>query len=69
MSWSNAATGSHLDYVPFLLLCPDDTDVMLLRPITSSGLQVTNALAASQRRPKAAMGLNPLTQLTLGNQA
>ena len=69
MTWSNAATRSYLDYIPPLLLCPDDTDVMLMMADSDSGLTVVSSLRASLRRPKAALGLNPVTQFAYGNPA
>ena len=62
--WSNAETGAYDDYVPFLLNCPDDADVMIMQADSTSGLQVAEALAASQRRPKAALGLEVGAQYT-----
>ena len=67
MSWSNDATDTYLDYVGPLLQCPDNTDVMLMMADSDSELQVTAALASSQRRPKAALGANPVTQFVINN--
>src|SRR5439155_701293 len=69
MSWSNAKTWTYLDYVAPLLLCPDGTDVMLMMADTASELQVTAALQASQKRPRAALGLNPVTQYNVESVA
>ena len=63
VSWSEDATNSYFDYIPFLLQCPDNTDVMLLMGGSSTGTDVASALQASQLRPKAALGLNIVTQI------
>ena len=64
-AWNMSATMSFLDYAAVLPQCPDGTDVMLLQGASSSGLAVAEALASSRLRPKAVIGLNPLTQIDL----
>ena len=62
-AWNMSATMSYLDYAAVLPLCPDGTDVMMLQGAIDSGTAVAEALASSQLRPKAVIGLNPLIQL------
>ena len=64
IKWSEAVTNTYFDYIPFLLQCPDDTDVMVLMGGSTTGLDVASALAYSQLRPKAVIGLNPCQRKT-----
>ena len=57
--WAANLTGSYLDYVPYLSACPDGVDLMLLQDGSTTTLNGQQALAASQLRPKAALGLDP----------
>ena len=63
LTWNMSLFNGYLDYASALTSCPDDTDVMLLQGSSTSGLAVAQALAASRLRPKAVIGLNPLTQI------
>jgi hypothetical protein len=59
MIWGQGVTGTYFDYAADLLLCPDNTDVMLLQGGSDTGFDVISALQVSQLRPKSVLGLNP----------
>ena len=67
--WSMNVSATYLDYVQPLLQCPDGVDVMVLMADSTSGLAVTSALQASQRRPKAVMGLDVVSQITITQES
>ena len=59
VSWSMNVTGTFLDYSSIMSgSCPDGVDVMVVQDGSETDLNVALALAASQLKPKAAMGLN-----------
>ena len=57
------------DYAATLRLCPNGVDVMVMQPDSDSGLAIALALAASQLRPKVAIGVEATPAVISSPQA